>query len=121
MGQDQVLPTVTITIFEADGVTPLSDGDTTSSRAAIFKLKASEHIVSKNTNSGLGLTGMVLADLTKTNCDNGKFWGWKDTFYLRCPWINGATVSVELADTKVKDLAGNEQTPAVSAVTAIFT
>jgi hypothetical protein len=119
--QDQILPTVAITIFAADGVTPIADGGTTGSRAAVFKIKASEHILSVTTTSGAGLSGMVEGDLTVSGCANNRFWGWKDTYYLRCDWADGATASVALGDTKVKDLAGNQQTPAVTAVTAIFT
>lgn len=116
--QDQVLPTVAITVFEADGVTQLSSNDNTGSRAAIFKIKASEHILSVATS---GVNGMVVGDLTVSGCTGSKFWGWKDTFYLRCPWSNGVTASVELADNAVKDLAGNTQSPAVAAVTVVFT
>merc|ERR1719313_3185781 len=56
---DQTPPTVAVTIYEADGVTTIAAGGTTGSRAAIFKIVASEHIVSVDTASGVGLNGLV--------------------------------------------------------------
>ena len=120
--QDQVPPTVTATIYQADGVTVISDGGTTGSRAAIFKIVASEHVLSVDTTSGAGLNGLVVGDLTGVGgCTNPKFWGWKDVYYLRCDWVNGAEVQIGIADVKVKDLAGNLMTPAVTAMDVTFT
>ena len=116
--QDQTIPVVVITVSDASG-NALASGDSTGSRAVIFKIKATEHVRSVGTASGAGLNGMVVGDLTNT-CTNPKFWGWKDTYYLRCDWTNGQTASCELAVDKVKDLAAN-QNAVVAAVTAIFT
>merc|ERR1719231_1082377 len=76
---DQTPPTVSVTIYEADGVTTISDGGTTGSRAVIFKIVASEHILSVDTASGAGLNGLVVDDIvigsgTNEGCTNKKFW-----------------------------------------------
>ena len=123
---DQVPPTVTVTIYEADGVTAISDGGTTGSRAAIFKLVASEHVLSVDTASGAGLNGLVEADIvigsaTGEACTNKKFWGWKDTYYVRCDWTNGVTAKVSIAANKAKDLAGNTCATCLAAVSVTFT
>merc|ERR1711988_1955797 len=123
---DQVPPTVTVTIYEADGVTTISSGGTTGSRAAIFKIVASEHIVSVDTASGVGLNGLVSGDITigsATNegCTNQKFWGWKDTYYVRCDWSNGQIPKVSIAANKAKDLAGNTCATCLAAVSVTFT
>jgi len=119
--QDQVPPTVTATIYQADGVTVISDGGTTGSRAAIFKIVASEHVLSVDTASGAGLNGLVAGDFTTSGCANQKFWGWKDVYYIRCDWANGATASVAIAANKAQDLAANTCATCLTAVTAIFT
>jgi hypothetical protein len=119
--QDQVPPTVTATIYQADGVTVISDGGTTGSRAAIFKIVASEHVLSVDTASGAGLNGLVAGDFTTSGCANQKFWGWKDVYYIRCDWANGATASVAIAANKAQDLAANTCATCLTAVTAVFT
>jgi hypothetical protein len=119
--QDQVPPTVTATIYQADGVTVISDGGTTGSRAAIFKIVASEHVLSVDTASGAGLNGLVAGDFTTSGCANQKFWGWKDVYYIRCDWTNGATASVAIAANKAQDLAANTCATCLTAVTAVFT
>lgn len=116
--QDETVPFGVITVSDASG-NLLAPSASTGSRAVIFKIKLTEHVVSVGTTSGAGLNGMLVADLTVT-CTNGKFWGWKDTYYLRCDWTNGQTASVALDINKVKDLAAN-QNAAVTAVTATFT
>jgi hypothetical protein len=123
---DQTPPTVAVSIYEADGVTTIADGGTTGSRAVIFKLVASEHIVSVDTASGVGLNGLVVGDITIGSatgeaCTNKKFWGWKDTYYVRCDWTNGVTAKVSIAADKAQDLAGNTCATCLAAVSVTFT
>jgi hypothetical protein len=123
---DQTPPTAAVTIYEADGVTTLSDGGTTGSRAVIFKIVASEHILSVDTASGAGLNGLVVDDIvigsgTNEGCTNKKFWGWKDTYYVRCDWSNGQIPKVSIAADKAQDLAGNTCAGCVTAVSVTFT
>jgi hypothetical protein len=123
---DQTPPTAAVTIYEADGVTTIADGGTTGSRAVIFKIVASEHILSVDTASGAGLNGLVVADIvigtgTNEGCTNKKFWGWKDTYYVRCDWSNGQIPKVSIAADKAQDLAGNLCATCLAAVSVTFT
>lgn len=123
---DQTPPTVTVTIYEADGATIIQNSGTTGSRAAIFKIMASEHVVSVGTPSGVGLNGLVSSDITIGGeadevCTNQKFWGWKDTYYVRCDWTNGKTAKVSIAANEAQDLAGNLCATCLSEASVTFT
>ena len=110
-------PTMEITIYEADGVTELSSAASTGSKAVIFKLHASEHIV-KSVSPWAPFDASCMSTLA--NCAGTKFWGWKDIFYIRCDWKDATTVTVGAAASKFKDLAKNEN-DAVTDKTVTFT
>ena len=89
--QDEGVPTMLITIYEADGETVIPDAGTTGSKAALFKLQTSEHIVT-TVSPWVAATSAIMS--TAANCAGLKFWGWKDTFYIRCDWANGVEVTM---------------------------
>ena len=124
MTLDVDAPTMEITIYEADGVTELSSADSTGSKAVIFKLHASEHIV-KSVSPWAPFDASCMSTLA--NCAGTKFWGWKDIFYIRCDWKDATTVTIGAAAPSpapalphIMDLATNAN-GAVSDKTVVFT
>jgi hypothetical protein len=114
---DVDVPTMEITIYEADGVTELSSADSTGSKAVIFKLHASEHIV-KTVDPWAPFDASCMSTLA--NCAGTKFWGWKDIFYIRCDWKDATTVTIGAAANKFMDLATNDNAQ-VNDKTVVFT
>merc|ERR1711988_322480 len=106
---DQTPPSFTVELYEADGATAIASEGTTGSRAAIFKFVATEHVVSaSNSDTPLALSDLTIdEDGDDEECANPKFWGWKDTFYLRCGWANGKKAKVKIEAGDAQDLAGN--------------
>jgi len=111
---DSVAPTVAITATETTtAATALSTGASTS-HSVLFKFT-----MSKDT------TNFVVGDVTVSNCGStnspASFTGFKNMYYMKCSYVNGLTVSVNVETAKFTAIGGVDNTAASAAFTVVFT
>jgi len=70
-------------------------------------------------------TNFVVGDVTVSNCGStnspASFTGFKNMYYMKCSYVNGLTVSVNVETAKFTAIGGVDNTAASAAFTVVFT